>query len=108
MSGTAESSSAVQPFHDLDIGTVLDGAGQVGRGKCGVDDQGNLVFGCDCRDGVKVGHVEPGIAYRFTKESFRILGDGRFEIGWLVWINKFHVDSKCWQDVIKLCEGEIC
>ena len=62
-------------MHD-DVGAVLDGAQQVGRGEGGVNDKRHVVTMRDVGPSLKVKHVGVGVAQRFGVQQLRVVLDG--------------------------------
>ena len=61
---------------DDHVGTVLDGAQQVGGGEGGVHDQRHVVAVRDVGPGLKVEHVGVGVAQRLGVEQLGVVLDG--------------------------------
>ena len=64
---------------DDHVGTVLDGAQQVGGGEGGVHDQRHVVAVRDVGPGLKVEHVGVGVAQRLGVEQLGVVLDGGFD-----------------------------
>ena len=62
-------------MHD-DVGAVLDGAQQVGRGEGGINDKRHVVTMRDVGPSLKVKHVGVGVAQRFGVQQLRVVLDG--------------------------------
>ena len=61
---------------EYQVGAMLEGAQQIGRGKGRVEHQRQLVFVRQGGNRGDVQHVEAGIAQRFAEQHFRIRANG--------------------------------
>lgn len=87
---------------DDDVGTVIEGIGEVWSRAGRIDDEGNAVFLGDGSDGIKVGNFEGGIGNGFTKEGASLVVNGVGELAGILRVDKADLDPKRGKDVVEL------
>ncbi len=87
---------------DDDVGTVIEGIGEVWSRAGGIDDKGNAVFLCDGSYGIEVGNFEGGIGNGFTKEGASLVVNGVGELPGILRVDKADLDPKRGKDVVEL------
>ena len=91
-------------MHD-DVGTVFEGATEVGRGDGVVDDQRYPVLVCDLGQLFEVGDVAEWVTDRFAEDGLGLVIDQGGETGRVAVIGKAHVDAVLRQGVGKQVVG---
>ena len=87
------------------VGTVFDGANQVGRTEGVVDDQRDLVLVGDCCDSVDIRDVGMGVAEGLDKDEFRVFLDGGLDALEIVGIYKRGLDTEGAERVLQQVES---
>ena len=87
---------------DDDVGSVIEGVGEVGRGAGGVDNERKAVGLGDLADGVEVGDFERGIRDGFAKKGARFFIDRVGELLGILGVDEADFDPESRKDVLEL------